>query len=105
VVVACFPVGKLGISSAEAVASQMKSGFPSIRFGLMVGIGGGAPVAEADIRLGDVVISRPSAQHGGVVQDDFGKTGPERHFTRTASLNAPPTIPLADLAKLRSTYI
>jgi nucleoside phosphorylase len=47
VVVACLPAGQLGISSAAAVASQMKSKFPSIRFGLMVGIGGGVPSAEA----------------------------------------------------------
>jgi len=71
----------------------------------MVGIGGGVPSAEADLRLGDVVISQPFAQHGGVVQYDFGKTGPEGRFTRTGSLNAPPTILLAALAKLRSNYI
>jgi nucleoside phosphorylase len=75
VVVACLPAGQLGISSAAAVASQMKSRFLSIRFGLMVGIGGGVPSVKADIRLGDVVISQPFAQHGGVVvQYDFGKT-------------------------------
>jgi nucleoside phosphorylase len=71
----------------------------------MVGIGGGVPSAEADIRLGDVVISQPFAQHGGVVQYDFGKTGPEGRFTQTDSLNAPPTILLAALAKLRLNYI
>ena len=105
VVVACLPAGQLGTSSAAAVASQMRSRFPSIRFGLMVGIGGGVPSAEVDIRLGDVVISQPFAQHGGVVQFDFGKTGPEGRFTRTGSLNAPPMILLAALAKLRSNYI
>jgi len=61
VVVVCLPAGQLGISSAAAVPSQMKSRFPSIRFGLMVGIGGGVPSVEADIRLGDVVISQPFA--------------------------------------------
>jgi nucleoside phosphorylase len=76
-----FAAGQLGISSAAAVASQMKSRFLSIRFGLMVGIGDGVPSVKADIRLGDVVISQPFAQHGGVVQYDFGKTGPEGRFT------------------------
>jgi nucleoside phosphorylase len=71
----------------------------------MVGIGGGVPSAEADIRLGDVVISQPYLQYGGVVQYDFGKTGAEGRFTRTGSLNAPPTILLTALAKLRSNYI
>ena len=58
----------------------------------MVGIGGGVPSVEADTRLGNVVISQPFAQHGGVGQYDFGKTGLEGCFTRTGRLNAPPTI-------------
>jgi hypothetical protein len=32
----------------------------------------GVPSDEADIRLGDVVISKPYMHHGGVVQYDFG---------------------------------
>jgi nucleoside phosphorylase len=57
VVIACLPKGRPGTSSAAAVAVQMNMAFPSTRFGLMVGIGGGVPSAEADIRLGDVVVS------------------------------------------------
>jgi len=64
VVVACLPAGQMGTSSAAAVAKQMKSKFKSIRFGLMVGIGGGVPSAESDVRLGDVVISQPHTQPG-----------------------------------------
>jgi nucleoside phosphorylase len=105
VIVACLPAGQLGTSSAAAVASQMNSRFPSIRFGLMVGIGGGVPSTEADIRLGDVVISQPYMQYGGVVQYDFGKADAEGRFTRTGSLNAPPAILLSALAKLRANYI
>jgi len=105
VVMACLPAGQLGTNSAASVASQMRTRFPSIRFGLMVGIGGGVPSAEADVRLGDVVISQPYQQYGGLVQYNFGKTGPEGHFTRTGSLNAPPTILLTAVAKLRSNYI
>lgn len=40
VVLACLPAGQMGTNSAAAVAMQMKSTFPAIRFGLMVGIGG-----------------------------------------------------------------
>ena len=40
VVVVCLPARQIGNNSAAAVASQMKSRFPLIRFGLMVGIGG-----------------------------------------------------------------
>ena len=102
VVIACLPAGQMGTSSAAAVATQMKSKFASIRFGLMVGIGGGVPSAQSDIRLGDVVISQPHMQHGGVVQYDFGKTGASGHLTRTGFLNAPPTVLLNALAKFRS---
>jgi hypothetical protein len=42
--------------------------FRLIRFRLMVGIGGGAPGKEADIRLGDVVVSKLTGEYGGVVQ-------------------------------------
>ena len=38
VVVTCLPVGQLGISPATAVATQMKSSFPSIQFDIMVGL-------------------------------------------------------------------
>src|SRR5450755_3251069 len=69
----------------------------------MVGIGGGVPSAELDIRLGDIVISHPHMQHGGVVQYDFGKSGPSG-FTRTGFLNIPPAILLNELSKLRANY-
>jgi nucleoside phosphorylase len=45
----------------------MKIAFPSIRFGLIVGIGGGMPSEEADIRLGDIVVSKPHKVYSGVV--------------------------------------
>ena len=57
VVIACLPKGKYGLTSAASVAKDMLRSFPSIRFGMMVGIGGGAPSLKHDIRLGDVVVS------------------------------------------------
>ena len=54
----CLSAGYVGTNSAAATIGQMKSKFPSIQYNLMVGIGGGVPYAEADIRLGDVVISQ-----------------------------------------------
>ena len=47
--VVCLPSGVMGITSAAIVASYIPSTFPSIRFGLMVGVGGGAPSAKNDI--------------------------------------------------------
>ena len=104
VVIACLPGGQTGNNSAAAVVVQMKSSFTSIRFGLMVGVGGGVPSTEADIRLGDVVVSSPSKAYGGVVQYDFGKSTPSG-FERTGFLNAPPTVLLSAIAKLQANHV
>jgi nucleoside phosphorylase len=102
VVIACLPSGVYGTTSAATVASQMLSTFQSIRFGLMVGIGGGVPANKFDIRLGDVVVSRPTEDFGGVVQYDFGKAVGQGVFERTGSLNKPPQILLTAIAKLEA---
>ncbi|KAM0255037.1 hypothetical protein ACHAQJ_006185 [Trichoderma viride] len=103
VVIACLPAGQMGTNSAAAVAMQMKSQFPSLRFGLMVGIGGGVPSEDVDIRLGDVIVSSPQHGHGGVVQYDFGKSTPNG-FTRTGFLNTPPTILLNAVSRVQAKY-
>lgn len=43
VAIACLPARIIGKASAATVATDMLRSFPAIRFGLMVGIGGGAP--------------------------------------------------------------
>ena len=102
VAVACLPAGQIGTNPAATVATQMRLKFTSIRFGLMVGIGGGVPSTENAIRLGDVVICQPQSQHGGVVQYDMGKTGIGGRFSRTGSLNTPPALLLATLAQFKA---
>jgi nucleoside phosphorylase len=102
VVLACLPAGQMGIAAAAFSAGQATSIFTSIRFGLMVGVGGGAPSAEADVRLGDVVISHPVREHSGVVQYDFGKAGKDGRMTRTGSMNAPPKTLLHAVSQLRA---
>lgn len=86
VVIAGLPNGKYGNTSATVVAMQLLAGFQSIRFGLMVGIGGGVPNKNVDVRLGDVVVSKPTGLYGGVVQYDYGKAH-NRHFERIGMLN------------------
>lgn len=105
IVIACLPAGVYGTTSAATVATQMLSSFKSIRFGLMVGIGGGAPSREADIRLGDVVVSKPTANFEGVVQYDYGKTVRDGHFERTGALNKPPQVLLTAVSKLQADHI
>ncbi|KKO96903.1 hypothetical protein THAR02_10996 [Trichoderma harzianum] len=68
IVIACLPKGKTGTNSAATVAAWMVSTFPSIKVGLLVGIGGGVP---PKVRLGDVVVSTPTGQFPGVVQWDI----------------------------------
>lgn len=104
VVIACLPGGQTGTNSAAAVAVQMRLSFTSIRFGLMVGIGGGVPSEDVDIRLGDVVVSKPQKVHGGVVQYDFGKATPSG-FERTGFLNTPPTVLLNAIAILEANHM
>src|ERR1700759_1299814 len=48
VVIVCLPAGDIGTNPAATVATQMRSTFRSVRFGLMVGIGGGVPTSEVD---------------------------------------------------------
>jgi nucleoside phosphorylase len=101
VVIVCLPAGRIGNNPAAAVATQMRATFKAIRFGLMVGIGGGVPSDDADVRLGDVVVSQPHAMFPGVVQYDAGKATPSG-FERTGSLNSPPHILLAAIVKVRA---
>ncbi|KAF2403465.1 purine and uridine phosphorylase, partial [Trichodelitschia bisporula] len=103
VVIACLPVGQMGTNAAASVAAQMQLTFNSVRLGLMVGIGGGVP-STADVRLGDVVVSHPFKDHGGVVQYDFGKTTSDK-FERTGSLNSPPQVFLKAMASLKANNL
>ncbi|KAG9673227.1 hypothetical protein KCU99_g10102, partial [Aureobasidium melanogenum] len=82
----------------------MLHSFPNIRVALMVGIGGGAPTAENDIRLGDVVVSIPKDGRGGVYQYDYGKRIQDRGFQATGHLNQPPPVVLTAINKLKSDY-
>jgi nucleoside phosphorylase len=82
----------------------MISSFQSIRFGLMVGIGGGVPSTQTDIRLGDVVVSMPASHYGGVVQYDYGKTIYEGKFQYSGTLNKPPQVLLRAVSSLRAKH-
>jgi nucleoside phosphorylase len=104
-VVTCLPAGvSIGTAATAGAVSQMRSTFPDIRFSLTVGIGGGAPSGKNDIRLGDVVVSKPTAAgtSGGVMQYDTGATSGGR-FEQIGALNQPPPILLAVVLQLEST--
>jgi nucleoside phosphorylase len=105
IVIACLPSGVYGTISASILASQIQHTFKSIRYNLMVGIGGGVPSKQTDIRLGDVVVSKPSRDFGGVIQYDYGKTVGEGNFQRTGMLNKPPPILLTAVSKMQAQHI
>ncbi|KAK6503063.1 hypothetical protein TWF481_008098 [Arthrobotrys musiformis] len=70
-VVITFPgSGTYGTNAAAQMVTNMLRTFRNIRFGLLVGVGGGAPKSpnlddpSKDIRLGDVVVSDPKGNHG-----------------------------------------
>ena len=101
VVIACLPAGLIGNSPAAIVANNLRRSFP-IKFGLMVGVGGGVWSKKNDIRLGDIVVSQPTGTHCGVVQWDFGKIRKDGKFQRTSSLDKPPPVLLHALQELRT---
>ncbi|KAK1249005.1 hypothetical protein MKX08_007225, partial [Trichoderma sp. CBMAI-0020] len=82
----------------------MMASFPSIKFGLMVGIGGGIPSPTHDIRLGDVVVSKPSGTTGGVIQYDFGKNH-NGQLDPQGSLNKPPQALLTAVSALQALHL
>ncbi|KAJ5273735.1 Pfs NACHT and ankyrin domain protein [Penicillium angulare] len=99
VVIACLP--NMGTNPAATVAISMINTFQSIRFGLMVGIGGGIPTK---VNLGDVVVSHPVADYHGVVQWDMGKLEQGGQFVHTGSLNRPPNALLNASHLLKSNH-
>ena len=104
VVIAVLP--EIGNNAAATTAIQLLNDFPAIRFGLLVGIGGGVPDDEEDsidIRLGDVVISKPTNTFGGVVQYDMGKET-SSGFERTGGLNKPPALLRSSVESLAADH-
>ncbi|KAH8593137.1 nucleoside phosphorylase domain-containing protein [Bisporella sp. PMI_857] len=104
VVIAVLPDGEYGTASAAIVARDMLHSFPNVRIGLMVGIGGGAPTRQHDIRLGDIVVSASRDGKVGVFQYDFGKTIQDQSFQTTGSLNQPPAVLRTAMSGLKAQY-
>ncbi|GAQ33163.1 Pfs, NACHT and Ankyrin domain protein [Aspergillus niger] len=85
VVLVCLPAGRMGTTAAAIVAENLCQTFQSVKYGFLVGIGGGVPGSGRDIRLGDVVVSVPGGGYGGVVQYDLADEG-----VYQGPLNSPP---------------
>ncbi|CAI7601305.1 unnamed protein product [Penicillium pancosmium] len=98
VVIACLPSDQYGNVNAANVVTNLTGTFPSIRAGLMVGIGGGVPSKANDIRLGDVVVG------SRVVQYDLGKTVGDGELQTTASPRFPHQLLSTAVSALRSEH-
>lgn len=103
IVIVGLAAGRDGKVSAGTTATKMLSTFPTIKIGLLVGIGGGIPNEDKDIRLGDVVVSKPEGRLPGVRQYDLGRFT-SRGFQEKGHLSAPPGILLKAIAKIQSDY-
>ena len=81
----------------------------SLRFGLMVGIGGvpNTKNTKRDIQLGYEVVSKPSSVLSGVVhvQYDYGKAVASGVFQQTGMMNQPPQMLLSAISQLHMDEI
>ncbi|KAH8797815.1 Pfs, NACHT and ankyrin domain protein [Xylogone sp. PMI_703] len=106
VVIASLAAGVYGTTSAAATALPMLSSFPQIRIGLLVGIGAGIARLDQDrdIRLGDIAVSQPHGNGGGVIQYDLVKAKSGNQRESRAFLNRPPEVLLKALANLQAQH-
>ncbi|PMB68158.1 hypothetical protein BM221_006335 [Beauveria bassiana] len=106
IVIASLPAGVYGTTSAATTASSLLASLPSIRIGLLVGIGGGIarPDEDHDIRLGDVVVSQPDGATGGVCQYDLFKAKSDDIRELKGFLGRPPTVLLHALASIQAEH-
>ncbi|GJD00522.1 pfs domain-containing protein [Colletotrichum higginsianum] len=106
IAIASLAAGVYGLTSAATTASSLSSSLPSIRIGLLVGIGGGIPRPDEgrDIRLGDVAVSEPDGTTGGVCQYDLVKARPGNRRERKGFLGKPPTVLLKALTSIRADH-
>ncbi|KAG9251960.1 nucleoside phosphorylase domain-containing protein [Emericellopsis atlantica] len=103
IVLGCLS-GQQGKGAAAVVAANMSRTFPHIKWRLLVGIGGGVPSDKHDIRLGDVVVSMPEGQHGGVVQYDLGKSS-GAGFQLKGFLQLPPALLRSAVERMESDHL
>ncbi|KAF5725136.1 Pfs domain-containing protein [Fusarium mundagurra] len=95
IVAACLPNLEYGTNAAASAAGDMKRSY-NPPFCLLVGIGGGVPTEQHDIRLGDVVVGH------SIVQYDLGSETGENFKIKDHALQSPPRHLRAVVSSLRS---
>ncbi|KAJ0415294.1 purine and uridine phosphorylase [Aspergillus carlsbadensis] len=107
IVVTCLPGGQRRSTTATHVARDMAHTFPKLEFALAVGLAGGAPTAENDVRLGDVVVGAPGDGIPAVVDLSLEEMLPGGRLGQaqgTPALNGPPERLLRAIPEMRRRY-
>ena len=102
VVIASLPAGMYGMISATRTALGLVASFPHIKIGLLVGIGATVPESKVNIRLGDVVVSQPKGNNGGVIQYGPRKANKTSGWEVIGILALPPIALLNALGNLKA---
>ncbi|KAL4768572.1 nucleoside phosphorylase domain-containing protein [Aspergillus nidulans var. acristatus] len=102
ILIAYLSNGVYGTVSAATVVSRMRLTLSRLQLRVMVGISGGVSLKSSDIRLGDVVVSKPGRKHGGVIHYDYGKAVQGGQFEPTGILNQPPQSLLTHMSQLQA---
>ncbi|EPS44985.1 hypothetical protein H072_968 [Dactylellina haptotyla CBS 200.50] len=97
IVIACLPDTQYGTNNAAKVLTNLTRTFPSVRLGVMVGIGGGVP-SMVDMRLGDIVVGTR------VMQCDLGKVVQDGQIQRTAVPKVPHHLFGTTISALRTKH-
>lgn len=102
IVMACLP--EIGNSAAASVVTAMRMAFPWLGVVLLVGIGGGVPSPEHDVRLGDVVVGIPEkdSRLPGVIRYDYGRAIHDGCFEMTGTVHPPPGRVLQAIGQIQS---
>jgi hypothetical protein len=104
-VIASLSSGKYRSVSAATVAMTMLSSFSEVCFRLIVGIGAGILRSHKNIRLGNIVISRPKGRSRGVVQYNFIKAISGGELKCTGFLNSPSMLLLSTVSAIKADHL
>lgn len=105
-VVLAYPdFGEYGKTSVADVATQLHASFKSVQFNLTVGIAGGVPEMREDTRLGDIVVSKSTAGHPGIVQYGVSGEREEDQLIRDRAFDQPAPFLLTAMGKAETAAI
>ncbi|KAJ6161376.1 hypothetical protein N7470_004772 [Penicillium chermesinum] len=100
IVIACLPGWRVWNSLCCSCCISHALNLSSASICADGGNRGGVPSKANDIRLGDVVVSKPSGTYSGVVQYDYGKAIQGGIFESIGTLNKPPPTLLMHMSQL-----